>query len=42
MSKTELGRWLGKAYTPVASEKRPGFRAQLTIDGKNELIRILF
>ena len=38
MYKTELGHWLGKAYTPVATEKRSGFRGEgynfWLIDGK--------
>jgi hypothetical protein len=38
MYKTELGRWLGKAYTPIPTENRPGFRGEgynfWIIDGK--------
>ncbi|MFW9880903.1 MAG: hypothetical protein ACFFG0_48195 [Candidatus Thorarchaeota archaeon] len=40
MYKTELGRWLGKAYTPIPTEERPGFRGEgynfWIIDGKKE------
>lgn len=38
MYKTELGRWLGKAYTPIPIADRPGFRGEgynfWIIDGK--------
>ncbi|MHA1914864.1 MAG: hypothetical protein ACW986_17000 [Promethearchaeota archaeon] len=38
MYKTELGRWLGKAYTPIANADRPGFKGEgynfWIIDGK--------
>ena len=28
MYKTELGHWLGKAYTPTPTAERPGFRSE--------------